>query len=114
MRRRILVVSSLLATSLSIAQDPVSSDARDRPRPVRKILPGLPVWHYQVVSPVNGLRYSGYMVGTDPTVSGARTTMIRVILVPFIVQFTNTTTGFTTTFDPSSAPDAGCTASLTA
>lgn len=40
--------------------------------------------------------------------------MIRVMLVPFIVQFTNTTTGFTTTFDPSSAPDAGCTAGLTA
>jgi hypothetical protein len=31
-----------------------------------------------------------------------------------IVQFTNTTTGFTATFDPSTAPDAGCTAGLTA
>ena len=63
---------------------------------------------------MNGTSYSGYMVGTDPFLRGARTTTIPVILVPFIVQFTNTTTGFTTTFDPSTAPDAGCTAGQTA
>jgi len=109
---------------MSIAQDPVSSEGPEPtavhgvrtfwPRPAREILPELPIWRYQVVSPVNGLHYSGYMVGTDPTVSGAKTTTIRVILVPFVVQFTNTTSGFTTTFDPSAAPDAGCTAGLTA
>jgi hypothetical protein len=75
---------------------------------------GLPIWHYDLVSPLNGASYSGYMVGTDPFLRGARTTTIPVILVPFIVQFTNISTGFTTTFDPSAAPDAGCTAGLTA
>jgi hypothetical protein len=45
---------------------------------------------------------------------GARRTTVPVILIPFIVQFTNTTTGFTTTFDPSTAPDTGCTAGQTA
>jgi len=54
------------------------------------------------------------MVGADPFLHGMRTTNIPVILVPFIVQFTNTTTGFATTFDPSTAPDTGCTAGLTA
>jgi hypothetical protein len=83
-------------------------------RPVAEAGPGLPIWHYDVVSPVNGTSYSGYMVGTDPFLRGARTITIPVILVPVIVQFTNTSTGFTTTFDPSTAPDAGCTASQTA
>jgi hypothetical protein len=54
------------------------------------------------------------MVGADPFRLGHRVTTIPVILVPFIIQFTNTTTAFTTTFDPSTAPDAGCTAGQTA
>lgn len=82
-------------------------------RPVRHAGPGLPIWHYQVTSPLTGASYHGYIVGTDPSLGGATTT-VPVILVPFIVQFTNTTTGFTTTFDPSAAPDAGCTAGQTA
>jgi len=76
--------------------------------------PSLPIWRYQITSPVNGASYSGYMVGTSPFNRGARTTTIRAILVPVIASFTNTTTGFTTTFDPSSAPDAGCTGGQTA
>jgi hypothetical protein len=72
--------------------------------------PGLPIWYYQIASPVNGGVYAGYMVGTSPFERGSRTTTIPAILVPSIVQFANTATGFTTTFDPSTAPDAGCTA----
>lgn len=107
-----------------MAQDPIPTDGREPvaihgarrfpTRPVSDAAPGLPIWHYDVVSPVNGASYSGYIVGTDPFLRGARTTSIPVILVPFIVQFTNTSTGFTTTFDPSTAPDAGCTAGQTA
>jgi hypothetical protein len=63
---------------------------------------------------VNGLSYGGYMVGTSPFNRGARSTTIPVVLIPFIVKFMNTTTGFTATFDPSTAPDTGCTAGQTA
>src|SRR5262249_11107246 len=45
---------------------------------------------------------------------GTRTTTVQAILVPFVISFNNTTTGFTATFDPSSAPDVGCTAGQTA
>jgi hypothetical protein len=113
----------LAVTTVALAQGPVPSDRQEpsaihgtrsfRLRPARIAGTGLPVWHYQVSSPLNGLSYRGYMVGSDPSL-GAATTIIPVILVPFIVQFTNTTTGFTTTFDPSAAPDAGCTAGQTA
>ena len=107
-----------------MAQEPSPIDGREPSfihgvarfprRPIAGTGTGLPIWHYDVVSPLNGASYSGYMVGTDPFLRGARTTTIPVILVPFIVQFTNTSTGFTTTFDPSTAPDAGCTAGQTA
>jgi len=117
-------IAVLLAlTGFAIAQDPIringrapaaSETARRFPsRPLPKDGTELPIWRYQVVSPLNGVSYAGYMVGTDPSLRGAGTTIIPVILVPFIVQFTNTTTGFTTTFDPSTGPDAGCTAGQT-
>jgi hypothetical protein len=118
-------LAGLLASShVIMAQDPIPIDRREPAsvhparrfprRPVADADPGLPIWHYQVVSPVNGASYSGYMVGTDPFLRGARTTTIPVMLIPFIVQFTNTSTGFSTTLDPSTAPDAGCTAGQTA
>lgn len=83
-------------------------------RAFRNTGPSLPIWRYRFDSPVNGSSYSGYMVGPDPFRADASTVTVMAILVPFIVQFTNTTTGFTTTFDPSTAPDAGCTAGQTA
>jgi hypothetical protein len=114
----------LALAGLTMAQEPIPIDGREPtsihgarrfPRPpVADTGTGLPIWHYDVVSPLNGASYSGYMVGTDPFLRGARTTTIPVILVPFIVQFTNISTGFTTTFDPSTTPDAGCTAGQTA
>jgi hypothetical protein len=54
------------------------------------------------------------MVGTSPFNRGARTTTVLVTLIPFVVTFNNTTTGFNATFDPAAAPDAGCTAGQTA
>ena len=75
--------------------------------------PVLPLWSYQIASPVNGFSYRGYMVGTNPFNRGARTTTVPAILIPFIVEFQNTTTGFTAAFDPSAAPDTGCTAGQT-
>jgi hypothetical protein len=118
-------LAALLAFSrLARAQDPIQAVASEptsihgvlRPpaRTLRNTGPELPIWHYQFVSPVSGSSYNGYMVGTDPYRPRASTITVPVILVPFVVQFTNTTTGFTTTFDPSAAPDAGCTAGQTA
>lgn len=101
-----LFVSAALAAAQSPAHGPV--------RPPPRTGPALPTWQYEVISPVNGVEYTGYIVGTSPFSRGGRTTTVPVILVPFIVQFTNTTTGFTTTFDPSTAPDSGCTAGETA
>jgi len=113
----------MIATSVR-AQDPIPAVGtesasihgarRATNRPVANTGPGLPIWHYEIVSPVNRATYEGYMVGTSPFERGSRTTTIPVILIPFIVRFTNTTTGFSTTFDPSTAPDAGCTANQTA
>ncbi|MBV9611199.1 MAG: hypothetical protein JO091_01950, partial [Acidobacteriaceae bacterium] len=74
----------------------------------------LPTWRYQLVSPADGYTYGGYMIGTNPFGRGARTTTIPAILVPVIITFQNTTSGFTATFDPSSSPDIGCTAGQTA
>jgi len=89
-----------------MAQDPILFDgpepasihgARRLPsRPVPVAGPALPTWRYQLSSPVNGISYSGYMVGTDPFRRGPRTVTIPVILVPVIV------------------PDAACTAGLSA
>ncbi len=76
----------------------------------------LPVWNYQIIPPanLNGLPYSGYMVGQNPFNRGARTTTIPTILIPVIITFHNTSSGFTATFDPTGTPDAGCTAGLDA
>lgn len=115
----------LIAAGVATAQDPIPIEGPEStlihgPRIVRAPLrpvsnngPGLPLWQYQIISPVNGAFYNGYMVGTSPFLRDERTTTIPAVLVPFIVQLTNTTSGFTTRFDPSTAPDAGCTAGQT-
>jgi hypothetical protein len=111
----------------TVAQETSQIEALDRisvhvARPIDKPSPGhaaaaapqLPIWRYQITSPVDGVSYGGYMVGSNPFFRDARTTTIPVILIPFIVEFTNTTSGFTAKFDPSSAPDAACMAGQTA
>lgn len=133
--RGVLMTASVLACILMLtafagvmtAQDPVPIDGaevtlvhgprRISTRPVVNGSPGLPIWRYQIVSPENGLTYNGYLLGSDPVLRGEKnngTTTIPVILVPFVVKFTNTSSGFTTMFDPSAAPDGGCTAGQTA
>lgn len=123
-RSRIAGFALLALSGLTSAQDPlpineqeaisINGAVRIPARTFPRADVGLPIWRYHFVSPVNGASYNGYMVGTDPFRPDAASSTIPVILVPFIVQFTNTTSGFTTSFDPSSAPDAGCTAGLTA
>jgi hypothetical protein len=63
---------------------------------------GVPMWSYQVTSPVNGITYSGVMIGRSPLVRGARTTNITVHVIPIKTQ---TIQGFV--MDPT-ALDAGC------
>ena len=88
--------------------------ARQLPKRKPGAAAGLPIWNYQVTSPVDGNTYNGYMVGQSPFDSDEKTTTIPVVLIPVIVKFHNTNTGFTAIFDPTSTPDAGCTASRTA
>jgi hypothetical protein len=104
---RLRCLASLLIVARVGAQDLIPADGAESAaihgprrlpnRPVINADPGLPIWYYQIASPVNGGVYAGYMVGTSPFERGSRTTTIPAILVPFIVQFTNTATGFTTT-----------------
>jgi len=73
----LLWLTGLLAfTSMAAAQNPIPTDLPDassihgvRRTPTRAATDdgsGLPIWHYQVISPLNGASYTGYMVGTDP------------------------------------------------
>ncbi len=60
------------------------------------------MWSYQVTSPVDGITYTGVMIGRSPLVRGARTTNIAVHVIPIKTQ---TAGGFV--MDPT-AQDAGC------
>jgi len=46
----------------------------------------IPLWNYSITSPVNGLNYSGSMVGRSPYFHGARTTDIPTYIVPVIIK----------------------------
>jgi hypothetical protein len=127
MNRLACIVAFVFITKATVAQEPSEIETRERisahiARPTHgspranaaAAQPQLPIWTYQTVSPLTGSAYGGYMVGANPFFRGARATTIPVVLVPFRVEFTNTTSGFTATFDPSTAPDAACTAGQTA
>ena len=131
----VLMLASVLAVSQGYAQESALEDAQDAAfadgtaalRDSEQIANSgaqfaplaaatsatLPTWRYQLVSPANGVGYSGYMVGTNPFNRGARTTVLPTVLIPVVAHFINTTSGFNTVFDPSLAPDAGCTAGQT-
>lgn len=64
---------------------------------------GIPIWSYQVTSPVDGNSYSGIMVGRTPFNNAARSTFIPVVIIPVRVYIAATNR----TFDPSS-PDVPC------
>ena len=61
--------------------------------PLREVIPGaarisaaaattIPMWDYTITSPVDGVSYSGMMVGRSPFFHGARTTDVPAIIVP--------------------------------
>jgi hypothetical protein len=58
----------------------------------------IPLWNYNVVSPVDGASYSGQMVGRSPFFHGYRSTTIQVDLIPVILTFA----GNGAVFDPTS------------
>src|SRR5215831_14674172 len=90
---RVQRLALLLAIPSLLAQDPIPADDSDvisihapQQLPTRRLSnfgSGLPIWGYQIVSPVNGLAYKGYMVGTPPFIRDSKTTTIPVILIPF-------------------------------
>jgi len=63
---------------------------------------GIPIWSYQVTSPVDGGTYTGIMVGRSPFARGARTTAVPTVIIPVIVEAQQ---GFI--MNPASA-DGGC------
>src|SRR5205823_2472656 len=66
----------------------------------------IPLWQYQVVSPVDAHTYQGTMVGRSPFNRGARTTTIPVVMIP--IRFTLlANTANPVVFDPT-APNAAC------
>jgi hypothetical protein len=74
--------------------------------PSRSLLvvsPSLPLWQYQLVSPIDSNTYSGAIVGGNPFNRGARTTTAQVVLIPLRIMLTGTVRNF----DPTS-PDASC------
>lgn len=71
---------------------------------VQALTPALPLWQYSVVSPIDGLTYSGAVVGGNPFNRGARTTTLQVVLIPLRINLTGAAVR---NFDPTS-PDAGC------
>jgi hypothetical protein len=46
----------------------------------------IPLWNYSITSPVDGLTYSGSMVGRSPYFHGARTTAVPTYIVPIIIN----------------------------
>jgi hypothetical protein len=68
----------------------------------------IPMWDYSVTSPVDGVQYSGMMVGRSPFFHGARTTDVPTILVPIKIVMPDGGV-----FDPTAA-DPGCSPSGTA
>src|SRR5205085_12298307 len=51
---------------------------------------GIPLWSYQVTSPIDGITYTGVMVGRSPFARGARTTSVPVVIVPVRVYMAAT------------------------
>ena len=46
----------------------------------------VPMWEYQITSPVDGMSYTGVMVGASPFFNGARTISIPTVIVPLIIK----------------------------
>ena len=68
----------------------------------------IPLWNYSITSPIDGLNYSGSMVGRSPYFHGARTTSIPTYIVPIIIKMPDGGV-----FDPT-AVDSACSPAGTA
>jgi hypothetical protein len=67
----------------------------------------IPLWDYHnILSPVDGVQYSGRMVGRSPFFHGSRTTNISTYVVPVIINITNADRSVSV-FDPT-ANDPNC------
>jgi len=62
----------------------------------------IPLWSYSINSRIDGITYTGMMVGRSPFFRGTRTTNIPTFIVPLIIKEPD---GFT--FDPTK-PDTSC------
>jgi hypothetical protein len=62
----------------------------------------IPLWSYNVTSPVDGKKYAGTMVGRNPYYHGHRTTTVQTYLIPVRMTFEDTGT----VFDPT--VNTGC------
>src|SRR5690348_6197026 len=74
--------------------------ATQTPPPKVGSINSIPVWSYSVTSPVDGVAYTGVMVGRDPSFHGHRATTIPTIVVPVRFTFSDGTV-----LDPG-APDS--------
>src|SRR5215470_16611680 len=54
----------------------------------------LPLWSYNIVSPVDGKSYTGAIVGRSPFFNGHRSTNIQVELIPVILTYEDAGTVF--------------------
>ena len=119
---RLLPFLFAMALSCAVAPEPLAQELPTPPPPYKRIftvmpLKGgvaraaqivgqattgstIPLWSYSVISPLDGITYSGQMVGRSPFFHGYRTTTIQVDLIPVILTFAGTGT----VFDPTS-PD---------
>lgn len=69
-------------------------------KPLATVTNTIPLWNYSVVSPVDGLSYSGSIVGRNPAYHGHRSTRIPTILVPVRLTFSDGTIIDPTAPDP--------------
>ena len=86
---------------------PLSNMSRSGVRSTVASQSTVPMWNYQITSPVDGLNYTGTIVGASPFFNGARTISIPAVIVPLIVKMPDGGV-----FDPTLV-DSPCAGSLT-
>jgi hypothetical protein len=64
----------------------------------------VPMWDYTITSPVDGLPYSGMMVGRSPFFHGARTTNVPAVIVPVKIVMPDGGVFDPTAADPTCSP----------
>lgn len=64
----------------------------------------IPMWDYSITSPLDGVQYSGMMVGRSPFFHGARTTDVPTIIVPIKIVMPDGGVFDPTAADPTCSP----------